>query len=116
MAFTEDETFLMTSEETITTILDEGVFQRKPVENNNQGPKQIAQGYSVFPTHYSSTTHVHVIRKGCPNTNNLRSHGKIVEVEIGGVAIYRPFGEFRRVNSYCHLYGAQDLGQRQVYF
>ncbi|GFT53475.1 uncharacterized protein TNCV_3324611 [Trichonephila clavipes] len=25
----------------------------------------------------------------------LQSHGKIVEVEIGGVAIYRPFGEFR---------------------
>ncbi|GFU15577.1 hypothetical protein TNCV_1170801 [Trichonephila clavipes] len=35
-------------------------------------------------------------------------------VEIGGVAIYRPCGEFRRVNSYCHLYGAQ--GQRQTYF
>ncbi|GFV84331.1 hypothetical protein TNCV_1591901 [Trichonephila clavipes] len=31
----------------------------------------------------------------------------------GGVAIYRPFGEFRRVKSYCHLYGAQD--QRQAY-
>ncbi|GFX75111.1 DUF4817 domain-containing protein [Trichonephila clavipes] len=30
-------------------------------------------------------------------------HGKIVEVEIGGVAIYRPFGKFRRANSYCHL-------------
>ncbi|GFS90231.1 hypothetical protein TNCV_508661 [Trichonephila clavipes] len=24
-----------------------------------------------------------------------------------GVSIYRPFGEFRRANSYCHLYGAQ---------
>ncbi|GFU56917.1 hypothetical protein TNCV_2437941 [Trichonephila clavipes] len=24
------------------------------------------------------------------------SHAEIVEVEIGGVAIYRPFGEFRR--------------------
>ncbi|GFV42189.1 uncharacterized protein TNCV_3164201 [Trichonephila clavipes] len=33
----------------------------------------------------------------------LQSHSKIVEVEIGGVAIYRPFGEFRRDNSYCHL-------------
>ncbi|GFS84327.1 hypothetical protein TNCV_4605461 [Trichonephila clavipes] len=33
----------------------------------------------------------------------LQSHGKIVEVEIGGVAIYRPFGEFRQANSYCHL-------------
>ncbi|GFT11330.1 hypothetical protein TNCV_1144191 [Trichonephila clavipes] len=31
----------------------------------------------------------------------------------GRVAIYRPFGEFRRAKSYCHLYGAQ--GQRQVY-
>ncbi|GFV34315.1 hypothetical protein TNCV_4023301 [Trichonephila clavipes] len=29
----------------------------------------------------------------------------------GRVAIYRPFGEFRRAKSYCHLYGAQ--GQRQ---
>ncbi|GFU64244.1 hypothetical protein TNCV_3927251 [Trichonephila clavipes] len=26
-----------------------------------------------------------------------------MEVEIGGVAIYRPFGEFRRAKSYCHL-------------
>ncbi|GFW98639.1 uncharacterized protein TNCV_2758181 [Trichonephila clavipes] len=33
----------------------------------------------------------------------LQSHGKIVEVEIGGVAIYRPFGEFFRANSYCHM-------------
>ncbi|GFX62832.1 hypothetical protein TNCV_3351581 [Trichonephila clavipes] len=41
---------------------------------------------------------------------------KIVEVELGGAAIYRPFGEFRRGNSCCHLYGAQDLGQRQAYF
>ncbi|GFW85981.1 uncharacterized protein TNCV_1967891 [Trichonephila clavipes] len=48
----------------------------------------------------------------------LQSHGKskIVEVEIGAVTIYRPFGEFRRANSYCHLYGAQGLGQRQAYF
>ncbi|GFX13172.1 hypothetical protein TNCV_2989361 [Trichonephila clavipes] len=30
-----------------------------------------------------------------------------------GVAIYRPFGEFRRAKSYFHLYGAQ--GQRQAY-
>ncbi|GFW09766.1 hypothetical protein TNCV_868281 [Trichonephila clavipes] len=29
------------------------------------------------------------------------------------VAIYRPFGEFRRAKSYCHLYSAQ--GQRQAY-
>ncbi|GFW91161.1 putative LOC100569746 [Trichonephila clavipes] len=31
------------------------------------------------------------------------SHGKIVEVEIGGVDIYRSFWEFRRAISYCHL-------------
>ncbi|GFY13221.1 hypothetical protein TNCV_2334851 [Trichonephila clavipes] len=43
-------------------------------------------------------------------------HAKIVEVEIVGVAIYRLLGEFRRANSYCHLYGAQGLGQRQAYF
>ncbi|GFU83531.1 hypothetical protein TNCV_4217911 [Trichonephila clavipes] len=36
---------------------------------------------------------------------------KIMEVEIGGVAIYRPFGKFRRANSYCHLYSAQGFGQ-----
>ncbi|GFT52395.1 uncharacterized protein TNCV_502251 [Trichonephila clavipes] len=41
-------------------------------------------------------------------------HAEIVEVEIGGVAIYRPLGNFRRAKSYCHLYGAQ--GQRQAYF
>ncbi|GFX00388.1 uncharacterized protein TNCV_4680631 [Trichonephila clavipes] len=41
-------------------------------------------------------------------------HAEIVEVEVGGVAIYRPFGKFRRGKSYCHLYGAQ--GQRQAYF
>ncbi|GFW82683.1 histone-lysine N-methyltransferase SETMAR [Trichonephila clavipes] len=35
-------------------------------------------------------------------------HAEIVEVEIGGVAIYR------RSKSYCNLYGAQ--GQRQAYF
>ncbi|GFW92319.1 uncharacterized protein TNCV_3542051 [Trichonephila clavipes] len=46
----------------------------------------------------------------------FQSHGKIVEVEIGGAAIYCPFGESRRANSCCHLYGAQGLGQRQVYF
>ncbi|GFS74949.1 hypothetical protein TNCV_1396201 [Trichonephila clavipes] len=37
----------------------------------------------------------------------------IVEVEIGGFAIYRPFGEFHQAKSYCHLYGAQ--GQRPAY-
>ncbi|GFX24128.1 uncharacterized protein TNCV_2436211 [Trichonephila clavipes] len=46
----------------------------------------------------------------------LQPHGKIGEVEIGGVTIYRPFGEFRRANSYRHLYGAQAQGQRQAYF
>ncbi|GFS57381.1 uncharacterized protein TNCV_492261 [Trichonephila clavipes] len=46
----------------------------------------------------------------------LQFHTKIVEVEIGGFAIYRPFGEFHRANSYRHLYGAQGLGQRQAYF
>ncbi|GFX90155.1 hypothetical protein TNCV_2712761 [Trichonephila clavipes] len=40
--------------------------------------------------------------------------GKIVEVEIGGGAIYRPVGEFLRAKTYCHLYGAQGLGQRQA--
>ncbi|GFU79314.1 hypothetical protein TNCV_2138371 [Trichonephila clavipes] len=44
----------------------------------------------------------------------LQFHAEIVEVEIGGVAIYRPLGEFCRAKSYCHLYGAQ--GQRQAYF
>ncbi|GFW98932.1 hypothetical protein TNCV_4655591 [Trichonephila clavipes] len=40
-------------------------------------------------------------------------HAEIVEVEIVGVAIYRPVGEFCRAKSYCHMYGAQ--GQRQAY-
>ncbi|GFW45100.1 hypothetical protein TNCV_716021 [Trichonephila clavipes] len=47
----------------------------------------------------------------------LSTHGfnaEIVEVEIGGVAIYHRFGEFRRAKSYSHLYGAQ--GQRQALF
>ncbi|GFV38209.1 HTH_Tnp_Tc3_2 domain-containing protein [Trichonephila clavipes] len=43
-------------------------------------------------------------------------HGKIVEVETGSDAIYRPYREFYRAKSYCHLYGAQGLGQRQAYF
>ncbi|GFV61903.1 hypothetical protein TNCV_4107071 [Trichonephila clavipes] len=47
-----------------------------------------------------------------PSTHGF--HAEIVEVEIGGVAIYHSFGEFRRAKSYCHLYGAQ--GQRQAYF
>ncbi|GFV59715.1 uncharacterized protein TNCV_1907861 [Trichonephila clavipes] len=36
----------------------------------------------------------------------LQLHALNVEVEIGGVALYRLFEEFRRTNSYCHLYGA----------
>ncbi|GFV97120.1 uncharacterized protein LOC103524116 [Trichonephila clavipes] len=47
-----------------------------------------------------------------PSTHGF--HAEIVELEIGGVAIYRPLGKFRRAKSYCHLYGAQ--GQRQAYF
>ncbi|GFU51848.1 uncharacterized protein TNCV_3733591 [Trichonephila clavipes] len=43
-------------------------------------------------------------------------HANIEEFDIGGVAIYCPFGEFRRANSFCHLYGAEGLGQRQAYF
>ncbi|GFT27839.1 uncharacterized protein TNCV_10541 [Trichonephila clavipes] len=46
----------------------------------------------------------------------IQFHGKIVEVEIGCGAIYCPFGEFLQAKSYCHLYGAQGLGQRQTYF
>ncbi|GFX48308.1 hypothetical protein TNCV_4613081 [Trichonephila clavipes] len=33
---------------------------------------------------------------------------------VGGVAIYRPIGEFRQANSYCHLYGGQ--GKQEAYF
>ncbi|GFT60077.1 hypothetical protein TNCV_2687491 [Trichonephila clavipes] len=47
-----------------------------------------------------------------PSTHGFNA--EIVKVKIGGVAIYRPFGEFRRAKSYCHLCGAQ--GQRQAYF
>ncbi|GFX17816.1 uncharacterized protein TNCV_2292651 [Trichonephila clavipes] len=32
----------------------------------------------------------------------------------GCVAIYRPFGEFRRAKSYCHLYGAQGQHDRRT--
>ncbi|GFX82612.1 uncharacterized protein TNCV_1192871 [Trichonephila clavipes] len=50
-----------------------------------------------------------------PNTLRVHTdfHAEIVEVKIGGDAIYHPFGEFRRAKSYCHLYSAQ--GQRQAY-
>ncbi|GFS60199.1 uncharacterized protein TNCV_2827061 [Trichonephila clavipes] len=37
----------------------------------------------------------------------LQFHAEIVDVEIGGVAIYHSFGEFRRAKLYCHLYGAK---------
>ncbi|GFX31108.1 hypothetical protein TNCV_2026111 [Trichonephila clavipes] len=50
--------------------------------------------------------------KYLPSTHGF--HAEIVEVEICGVSIYRPFGELSRAKSYCHLYGAQD--QRQAYF
>ncbi|GFU34570.1 hypothetical protein TNCV_1993011 [Trichonephila clavipes] len=33
----------------------------------------------------------------------LQFYAEIVRVEIGGGAIYRVFGEFRRAKSYCHL-------------
>ncbi|GFU20074.1 uncharacterized protein TNCV_1192121 [Trichonephila clavipes] len=46
----------------------------------------------------------------------IQFHGKIVEVKKGRGAIYCPFGEFLRAKSYCHLYGAQGLVQRQAYF
>ncbi|GFT70776.1 hypothetical protein TNCV_2491101 [Trichonephila clavipes] len=36
-----------------------------------------------------------------PSTHEF--HAVNVEVEIGGVAIYRPFREFRRAKSHCHL-------------
>ncbi|GFV85939.1 DUF4817 domain-containing protein [Trichonephila clavipes] len=57
---------------------------------------------------------MHDATKYPPSTHGF--HAKIVEVEMGGVAIFRPFGEFRRANSYCHLYGAQGQDQRQAYF
>ncbi|GFX76651.1 uncharacterized protein TNCV_3163691 [Trichonephila clavipes] len=36
----------------------------------------------------------------------IQPYSKIVEVEMGGVAIYCPFQEIHRANLYCHLYGA----------
>ncbi|GFV58911.1 hypothetical protein TNCV_1826191 [Trichonephila clavipes] len=58
------------------------------------------------------------LRRGpdCEDCRRSRLQWKTVEVEIDSVVIYRPFGEFHRANSYCHLYGAQGLGQRQAYF
>ncbi|GFX79471.1 uncharacterized protein TNCV_824601 [Trichonephila clavipes] len=46
----------------------------------------------------------------------IQFHGKIVKVEISGGTIYRAFGEFLLAKTYCDLYGAQALGQRQAYF
>ncbi|GFT89335.1 uncharacterized protein TNCV_4386311 [Trichonephila clavipes] len=68
---------------------------------------------SVGPKVLWAESRVQVIGEYFPP---LQPHVQIVEVEIGGVAIYRLFGEFRRDHSYCHLYGAQDQGQRQAYF
>ncbi|GFW20058.1 uncharacterized protein TNCV_867641 [Trichonephila clavipes] len=61
---------------------------------------------SVSPKVLWAESRVQGIREYFPP---LQFHGKIVAVEIGGVAIYRPFEEFRRANSYCQ-------GQRQAYF
>ncbi|GFW09792.1 hypothetical protein TNCV_868541 [Trichonephila clavipes] len=47
-----------------------------------------------------------------PSTHGF--HAEIVKMEIGGVAIYRPFGEFRQAKSYCHLYGAQGQHDRRT--
>ncbi|GFU33558.1 uncharacterized protein TNCV_1797771 [Trichonephila clavipes] len=44
----------------------------------------------------------------------IQFHGKIGEVAVGGGAIFRPFGKFLRAKTYCYLYGAQGLGQRQA--
>ncbi|GFX94791.1 uncharacterized protein TNCV_2378641 [Trichonephila clavipes] len=77
-------------------------------------------------THRAHTEYVlvkSVDPKSCGLSHELRDwrifpfpsvYAEIVEVEIGGVAIYRPFVEFHRAESYCHLYGAQ--GQRRAYF
>ncbi|GFX80196.1 uncharacterized protein TNCV_2642121 [Trichonephila clavipes] len=47
-------------------------------------------------------------RRGLENiTLPFSSMHKFVELEVGGVAIYRHFGEFRRPKSNCQLYGAQ---------
>ncbi|GFW88057.1 DUF4817 domain-containing protein [Trichonephila clavipes] len=53
-------------------------------------------------------------QKLCETGSFQTFHAEIVVVKIGGVTIYRTFGEFRRAKSYCHLYGAQ--GQQQAYF
>ncbi|GFV97114.1 hypothetical protein TNCV_3527001 [Trichonephila clavipes] len=94
--------------------------------------RPVGLGSMPYATKYPPSTHEVRARKisgseslaGCITSAGdwriyfppLQFHAKIVEGEIGGVAIYRPFREFRRANSYCHLYGVQGLGQRQAYF
>ncbi|GFW08445.1 uncharacterized protein TNCV_2774671 [Trichonephila clavipes] len=46
----------------------------------------------------------------------IQFHGKIVEMAIGGGAIFCPFGKFLGAKRHCDLYGTQGLGQRQAYF
>ncbi|GFW13059.1 hypothetical protein TNCV_3329911 [Trichonephila clavipes] len=46
-----------------------------------------------------------VVRASDSRPEGLVSMQKLWKGEIGGVAIYRLFGEFRRAKSYCHLYG-----------
>ncbi|GFU24173.1 uncharacterized protein TNCV_2007591 [Trichonephila clavipes] len=58
----------------------------------------------------------------CPMPpNTLRVHTEYVLIKSGSPKVLWAelrvhFGEFRRANSYCPLYGAQDLGQRHAYF
>ncbi|GFV14290.1 transposable element Tcb2 transposase [Trichonephila clavipes] len=68
--------------------------------------------------HYILQPHVLPLMQRFPGAiyqqDNARPHtARFTCRNCGGgdsVAIYRPFGEFRRAKSYCHLYGAQ--GQR----
>ncbi|GFX10074.1 uncharacterized protein TNCV_4539451 [Trichonephila clavipes] len=60
--------------------------------------------YSICAGGYPEEDSCESQAQGLENISlNFSFHAKIVEVEIGGVAIYRPFGEFRRAKSYCHL-------------
>ncbi|GFV43094.1 hypothetical protein TNCV_5027841 [Trichonephila clavipes] len=90
-------------------ILEVGILQVDCVVIWLEERRDCAESYSKCPL----TSERGKVRR---QTFEMQFHGKIVEVEIGGFAIYRLFGEFRRVTSYCHLYGAQGLGQRQAYF
>ncbi|GFW91112.1 uncharacterized protein LOC103524116 [Trichonephila clavipes] len=49
------------------------------------------------------------VTKFSPSTD---FHAEFVEMEIGGVTIYHPFGEFHQAKSYCHLHGSQDNDRR----